>query len=213
MLNDIKTKEAARILDLNYSSAKTIIRIFRQENRVKKKNSEEEDILIKILFEKNQPKKDQKISLNKFPNFIKKCPIKSKKCNIDTDQEKSIQITMSHQKEFLEINSLFNIFFNISSEYERCLLQYKISPHNDSCDNKKIFSILDFQKSFQDDVVYLNDNNLDFLSYTNVIQNTFKKLASLSENNFESTKNIYLNENMKNIFRNIENIDKNIQHN
>ena len=48
----MKMREAASRLDLNYSTAKTIFRIYRIEKRCVKKNAEEEGNLKKIL-EKN----------------------------------------------------------------------------------------------------------------------------------------------------------------
>lgn len=49
----VRMREAAARLGLNYSSAKTILRIYRIENRTSKKNAEEERLLKKILLNKN----------------------------------------------------------------------------------------------------------------------------------------------------------------
>jgi hypothetical protein len=42
-------KDAARILGINYSTAKTILRIFRIEKRIEKKNADEERQLKEII--------------------------------------------------------------------------------------------------------------------------------------------------------------------
>jgi hypothetical protein len=52
-MNDFLLKDAAKILNINYSTAKTILRIFRIEKRIEKKNAEEEkqlkNLVTKIL--------------------------------------------------------------------------------------------------------------------------------------------------------------------
>jgi len=55
-------KDAAKILDINYSTAKTIVRIFRLENRKEKKNAEEER-LMKSLLHKIRKEKDDILSI------------------------------------------------------------------------------------------------------------------------------------------------------
>ncbi len=50
--------DVAKELNLNYSTAKTIVRIFRREKRAMKQNGQEEKILKKILKEKNRKQID-----------------------------------------------------------------------------------------------------------------------------------------------------------
>jgi hypothetical protein len=50
---NMSVKDAAKIFKMNYSTAKTIIRIYRIEKRALKKNAEEEKILKRILISKN----------------------------------------------------------------------------------------------------------------------------------------------------------------
>jgi hypothetical protein len=49
-LNDCLLKDAAGILNINYSTAKTILRIFRIEKRILKKNAEEEKELKNLVM-------------------------------------------------------------------------------------------------------------------------------------------------------------------
>ena len=53
-LKDYLLKDAANILGVNYSTAKTILRIFRLEKRIEKKNSEEENDA-RIIVENIKP--------------------------------------------------------------------------------------------------------------------------------------------------------------
>lgn len=56
-------KEAARVLGVNYSTAKTILRVFRVEKRIEKKNAEEERNLKALLVKFNHsPSKDNSTS-------------------------------------------------------------------------------------------------------------------------------------------------------
>ena len=52
-------KDAAEILNINYSTAKTIIRIFRIEKRVEKKNAEEERTLKQIIHKFKKKKSEE----------------------------------------------------------------------------------------------------------------------------------------------------------
>ncbi len=52
-------KDAAEILKINYSTAKTIIRIFRIEKRVEKKNAEEERRLKQIIHTFKKKKNEE----------------------------------------------------------------------------------------------------------------------------------------------------------
>lgn len=83
-MNDYLLKDAAKSLGINYSTAKTILRIFRIEKRIEKKNAEEEKEL-KVLIHKfkcekvSDPKKsftDEKFSNEKKNVFS--IPLKSK---------------------------------------------------------------------------------------------------------------------------------------
>jgi hypothetical protein len=58
-------KEAADKLMMNYSTAKTIVRVYRLENRAMKKNAEQEKILKKILLKNNNINKDEKLRTGK----------------------------------------------------------------------------------------------------------------------------------------------------
>jgi hypothetical protein len=49
-LKDCLLKDAAKSLGINYSTAKTILRIFRIEKRIEKKNADEERELKDIIF-------------------------------------------------------------------------------------------------------------------------------------------------------------------
>jgi hypothetical protein len=57
-LNDYLLKDAAKALGINYSTAKTILRIFRIEKRIEKKNADEEralkDLIFKFKSDKNE---------------------------------------------------------------------------------------------------------------------------------------------------------------
>jgi len=70
-MNDFLLKDAAKILNINYSTAKTILRIFRIEKRIEKKNAEEEkqlkNLVTKILIsnrEKNEEPDILKVEKN-----------------------------------------------------------------------------------------------------------------------------------------------------
>jgi hypothetical protein len=75
-LKDYLLKDAAKILGINYSTAKTILRIFRIEKRIEKKNADEERQLKEIIFKFKKDKNDElllpvnerSISLLKTPN-------------------------------------------------------------------------------------------------------------------------------------------------
>jgi hypothetical protein len=70
-MNDFLLKDAAKILNINYSTAKTILRIFRIEKRIEKKNAEEEkqlkNLVSKIIIsnrEKNEEADVLKVEKN-----------------------------------------------------------------------------------------------------------------------------------------------------
>jgi transposase-like protein len=57
-LEDYLLKDASRILGVNYSTAKTILRIFRIEKRVEKKKADEERELKNVIFNFKQERKE-----------------------------------------------------------------------------------------------------------------------------------------------------------
>jgi hypothetical protein len=66
-LKDYLLKDAAKILGINYSTAKTILRVFRIEKRIKKKNAEREKeirSMIRNLKEDEIHGKEASISSN-----------------------------------------------------------------------------------------------------------------------------------------------------
>jgi hypothetical protein len=62
-LKDYLLKDAAKMLGINYSTAKTILRIFRLEKRVEKKNAEQERQLKSFLKCYKQKKEDKEDSI------------------------------------------------------------------------------------------------------------------------------------------------------
>ncbi len=57
-------KDASSLLNINYSTAKTILRIFRLEKRIEKKNAEEEKNLKEIFLNYSKDKKDEYSNFN-----------------------------------------------------------------------------------------------------------------------------------------------------
>ncbi len=66
-------KDAANLLNINYSTAKTILRIFRIEKRIEKKNAEEERRLKDIIyrFKKERIEDTTKNSVENLQNCYK----------------------------------------------------------------------------------------------------------------------------------------------
>jgi len=58
-LQNFQLKEAAKKMEINYSTAKTILRIYRLEKRSEKKNFAEENALRQILDSKQTPKQTE----------------------------------------------------------------------------------------------------------------------------------------------------------
>ncbi len=58
-LDEFLLKDAAKSLSINYSTAKTILRIFRIEKRFEKKNAEEEKKLKKLVYNYKLEYKDK----------------------------------------------------------------------------------------------------------------------------------------------------------
>jgi hypothetical protein len=65
-------KDAARELAINYSTAKTILRIFRIEKRIEKKNADEERVLKKLIqdFKKDKSSNLQELRGNKQKYYL-----------------------------------------------------------------------------------------------------------------------------------------------
>lgn len=63
-LQQVQLKEASKILNINYSTAKTILRIYRLEQRIEKKNAVEENNLRRILGEEEK-EKGQRVEVSK----------------------------------------------------------------------------------------------------------------------------------------------------
>jgi hypothetical protein len=72
-LKNYLLKDAANLLNINYSTAKTILRIFRIEKRIEKKNAEEERRLKDIIyrFKKERIEDTTKNSVENLQNCYK----------------------------------------------------------------------------------------------------------------------------------------------
>jgi hypothetical protein len=109
-------KEAAILLGLNYSTAKSNIRIFRKENRIEKKNAEVEKALKKILIEKYSKQEHSTISQEMEVKSESQVPVSrfrevenlSNSTKVD-----AIAVTPPYSYEpdkFAEVDSLFSTF-------------------------------------------------------------------------------------------------------
>ncbi len=134
-------KEAAKILKVNYSTAKTILRVFRVEKRIEKKNAEEERNLKALLLKFNNPYvKEEKsthssemcsnvckeIQIDIIPNKSKKLDSEASKLNYLTQnlsillkmyRENSVQIKenskcLNFLIEYLQNNKILNFGVN-----------------------------------------------------------------------------------------------------
>lgn len=59
-------KDAAKILNINYSTAKTILRIFRIEKRIEKKNADEERELKQVIYKFKKDKSDKIVPMSSY---------------------------------------------------------------------------------------------------------------------------------------------------
>ena len=69
-LKEIPLKNAADTLNINYSTAKTILRIFRVEKRMAKKNSVDESELKKLLIELKNKKNTEIKEVNHTSKYL-----------------------------------------------------------------------------------------------------------------------------------------------
>lgn len=124
-MNDYLLKDAAKILQINYSTAKTILRIFRIEKRVEKKNAEEERQL--------------KIFLTNYKN---KSTVESSQITQVQDQEnnnKLIQI----EKIVEELkSSVKNCYDTVALNHNMINLVYAYLFYNNSITGKEIPSFM-----------------------------------------------------------------------
>lgn len=74
-------KDAAKLLGINYSTAKTILRIFRIEKRIEKKNADEERELKQLIyqFKKTKNTQDESTEKNEITKIMAKSPNKDTK--------------------------------------------------------------------------------------------------------------------------------------
>merc|ERR1712151_108349 len=130
--SNILLKDAASILGINYSTAKTILRIFRTEKRISKKNSHFELFEEKKTLENPENNINEKIfeveKIKKFPNNFNTNVCRQCDTNIDlVDSEKNLEKTKNQElfyKFFFDslknlknnVNNLINIpLFNIEN--------------------------------------------------------------------------------------------------
>jgi len=97
-------KDASSLLNINYSTAKTILRIFRLEKRIEKKNAEEEKNLKEIFLNYNKDKKDE------FSNFNDKDSLFAN--NLTPKNEINFQINGNY-KPYSDNNAPFKIENNL----------------------------------------------------------------------------------------------------
>ena len=74
-MQDVPMTQAASLLNINYSTAKTILRIFRKEKRIEKKNAQQERELKKFIVnmkDKSNENPNKPKTEEKNPFIIKK---------------------------------------------------------------------------------------------------------------------------------------------
>ncbi len=161
-MNDFLLKDAAKILNMNYSTAKTILRIFRIEKRIEKKNAEEEkqlkNLVSKILTNSKEKNKEEgQMQIVKNLEFV----INGSKENFVTS---ATGVSTNEQKNSIKKNdSVKEILKNLLNEIK----------HNEN--KKSSFIYNDFVKvlSFVDDC-YKNIKNNQLL--INILINSFYKI-------------------------------------
>jgi hypothetical protein len=108
-LQDYLLKDAAKILKINYSTAKTILRIFRKEKRLNKKNADDE-LEIKTLI--NNFRED---------DFIKTC------LNVDAENSDSKETTDSNQVVVQPVDGICGSIQKLTSLVNKCFESIKLN--------------------------------------------------------------------------------------
>jgi hypothetical protein len=102
-MNEYLLKDAAKILKINYSTAKTIIRIFRLEKRIEKmKNSEVIKEVVRIKKEDNTNAMGALDCIKKLENQVSTVDSLLKDCAVKIERDKDI-----FSKLFILLNNFY----------------------------------------------------------------------------------------------------------
>jgi transposase len=124
---NMSIKDAAKFFKMNYSTAKTIIRIYRIEKRALKKNAEEEKILKRILISKNSQRTEIDEAILRKKRKLTVTPKDASTGVENISNENSISIVrrkvllklaqIQLTDGFREIESLCLLFFNYMEDF------------------------------------------------------------------------------------------------
>jgi len=120
-LKDYLLKDAAKMLGINYSTAKTILRIFRLEKRVEKKNAEQERQLKSFLKSYKKTKDDKNESSEESSSLLDS---QISQTNVCSEESNCIG---KEFKEFEQLNTrLGELFTNINNCFENIKLNQNL---------------------------------------------------------------------------------------
>lgn len=197
-------KDAAKLLDINYSTAKTILRIFRLEKRVEKKNADEDkDLKLYIneyiSKEHNNGKEDNSIT-NKHIELLNPSDTNSTRCTNfkfiireEAKDEKPLSIkTLTSQdnseRSFEDITEKNERTTDRLNKNDKCGVSFSVTTVNQFLGKNKP----QFAKPKRVVTNYdINNANMISPSLTNVIEDfnlSFQKLAGNVENCYNMIK-------------------------
>jgi hypothetical protein len=165
--------QAAKELKINYSTAKTIMRVFRQEKRTTNRYAEEEEMLKKILLQENTKNKKTKTNQKDEQKKCATCPEIGSTCDSipcrNFIRSKGLLILASVIRfDFKEIDSLCLNFFEAMKNMDNLNIfnNYinKLEDNFDERNNINKYSIMDSSSKSQD--LYFKKRDKIFKTFT-----------------------------------------------
>jgi len=163
-LQDYLLKDASRILGVNYSTAKTILRIFRIEKRVEKKKADEERELKNVIFNFKQERKESETeslsptAMGTTNNFH---------CFSDEENKYNREPTFKLIDSSKSLTN-FKILINDSPPHDQ----------NNNCQNQNLFNFPQNQNPFQNMNMYMENFTQQFRKLTHVVESCFKNIKT-----------------------------------
>lgn len=176
-LKDFLLKDAAKLLNINYSTAKTIVRIFRYEKRISKKNSPDLEVL-----------KSLKTQATKRFNIIKN-KRKGKKSLLIPDGAYDSNSSSTNESNSIMMKEIQNSY-NFLQEKSKDLNLNKINFFNHCEFFKNAKNVENLINSFNINPKLLTENldKINNLSMCSNLINTIQNLSSMVNICFENLK-------------------------
>jgi len=201
-LKDYLLKDAAKLLNINYSTAKTILRIFRIEKRIDKKNADEERELKSLLYTyKNEEELKNNYSANKMLNM--------NNCLNQSNQYYGNSLTANSIAPTSNMTNYLNKNFELINHNNNGLSNFKILiKESEGAEKEKTLTQSSLNLELSQHSLNHTDsqsNQIDFQTKTNSPPLTVKSMKEINEQMLNFTHHFQkLTRTVDNCFKNIK---------